>query len=86
MVLCDDVLDVPNGKRSPPDDTVACGTKVTYTCNEGFTLEGDSVLLCGARGNLQGQVPLCRGSGKLVMHFLLHPWFPVVLLIVVTIT
>ena len=62
---CDNIPDVPNGKRSPPEGSVTCGTKVTYTCNKGFTLEGDSVLQCGTGGKLQGQVPFCRGSGKL---------------------
>ena len=64
MVPCDNVLDVPNGKRSPTEGSVTCGTKVTYTCNEEFTLEGDSVLQCGIGGKLQGQVPVCRGSGN----------------------
>ena len=62
---CDDVPYVPNGKRSPAEDTVACGTKVSYTCNEGFTLEGDSVLQCGTGGKIQGQVPVCREPGNL---------------------
>ena len=47
---CDNIPDVPNRKRSPAEDNVACGTKVTYTCNEEFTLEGDSVLQCGTGG------------------------------------
>ena len=60
-ILCDDIPDIPNGKRSPAEDSVTCGSKVTYTCNEGFTLEGDSVLQCGTGGELLGQVPICRG-------------------------
>ena len=62
--------DVPNGKRIPIEDSVTCGTIVTYTCNEGFTLKGDSVLQCGNGGQLQGQVPVCKVPGNLFMHFI----------------
>ena len=63
----DNIPDVPNGKRSPPEASVTCGAKVSYTCNEGFTLEGDSVLQCGTGGKMQGQVPVCREPGNLFM-------------------
>ena len=65
---CDNVPDVPNATRSPAEDSVSCGTKVTYTCDEGFTLEGDSVLECGTGGELQGQIPVCRGSGNFLWY------------------
>ena len=64
---CDDVPYVPNGKRNPPEGSVTCGTKVTFTCNEGFTLEGDSVLQCGTLGKMQDQFPVCREPGNLFM-------------------
>ena len=63
MLQCDDVPDEPNGKRSPAEGSVTCGTKVTYTCNEGLPVEGDSVLECGIEGKLEGRVPVCRGPG-----------------------
>ena len=69
MVPCGNIPAVKNSKRSPAEDSVACGTKVRYTCNEGFTLEGDSVLQCEAGGNLQGQVPVCKGSGNFYLSF-----------------
>ena len=65
VLPCDNVPDILNGKRSPVVNSVICGTKVWYTCNEGFLLEGDIVLLCGTGGKLQGQVPVCRASGNL---------------------
>ena len=66
MVPCDNIPDVPNSVRIPTEGSVTCGTKVTYTCNEGFTLEGDSVLQCGTGGKLQGQLPVCKTtSGNL---------------------
>ena len=67
---CDNIPDVPNGKRNPPEGSVTCGANVTYTCNEGFKLEGDSVLLCGTGGQLQGKIPNGREPGYLLMHFL----------------
>ena len=71
MVPCDNIPDVQNGKRIPTEGSVTCGTKVTYTCNEGFTLEGDSVLQCGTGGKMQGQVPVCKVPGNLLINFLL---------------
>ena len=67
VVPCDNVPDVANGKRSPAEDSVTCGTKVTYTCNEGFAVEGDNVLECVIGGKLQGETPACRGSGILFL-------------------
>ena len=69
---CVNVPDVPNGKRNPTKDSVMCGTEVKYTCNNGFSLEGDRVLECGADGQLQGQVPACRGFGNLFTHLANH--------------
>ena len=53
--------------RIPPEGSVICGTEVTYTCKDGFTLEGDSVLQCLTGGKLQGQVPVCRGPGNIYL-------------------
>ena len=66
MVPCDDI-DVLNAKRIPIEDSVICGSNVKYTCNEGFTLHGDSVLECGAGGELLGQVPVCRNPGNILI-------------------
>ena len=52
VVLCDNVPDVRNGKRNRAEGSVTCGTEVTYTSNEGFTLVGASVLECGTGGEL----------------------------------
>ena len=65
VLPCDNIPDILNGKRSPVGNSVICGTKIWYTCNEGFLLEGDIVLLCGTGGKLKGQVPVCRASGNL---------------------
>ena len=67
---CDAVSDVPNAKRSPAESAVICGANVTYTCKDGFTLEGDSALQCLIGGKLQGQVPVCKGSGNSFLYFL----------------
>ena len=33
---CENVPEVPNAMKFPTEDSVICGTKVTYTCNEGL--------------------------------------------------
>ena len=62
-MLCDDIPDVNNGHRNPSEKSVTWGGKVTYTCNDGFTLVGDSELECMTGGILHGQVPICNSSG-----------------------
>ena len=62
---------IQNAKRIPSEDSVMCGTKVRYTCNEGFTLYGDSVLECSAGGALLGQIPVCRGFGNFQLNVIL---------------
>ena len=49
VVPCNNVPDVGNSKRWPTENSVPCGTKVRYTCNQGLTLEGDA-LECGVGG------------------------------------
>ena len=70
MVPCDNVPDEGNSKRWPTENSVTCGTKVRYTCNQGLTLEGD-ILECGVGGQMQGQVPVCKKPGKLYLIMLL---------------
>ena len=52
-----------NGSRIPDTESVTCGRKVTYTCNKGFKLLGNSELECKADGMLHGRVPSCNISG-----------------------
>ena len=52
---------------------MTCGSKLTYTCNKGFILDGDSVLQCGIGGKAQGKVPVCRDSGNLFTAFSFSP-------------
>ena len=53
-----------NDSRIPETESVTCGGKVTYTCNKGFKLLGNSELECKADGMLHGQVPTCNISGN----------------------
>ena len=74
MLPCNNIPDVRNGKRSPVEDSVTCGTKVKYTCNEGFVLDGDGSLKCETGGLLQGQFPVCKRPGNFclyIFHYLI---------------
>ena len=37
------------------------GSTATYTCNDGFELEGTSVATCGSDGEWSGNRPFCSG-------------------------
>ena len=65
-----------NGQISYSTDTTApfdYGTVVTFTCNTGFSLSGDSMRSCGGDGSSQsgvwsGSSPVCIGdSGELLL-------------------
>ena len=61
--VCDGIPDLSNGSRNPNTESVTCGSKVTYSCNKGFKLMGNSELECKADGMLHGQIPACNISG-----------------------
>ena len=54
---------MPNGSRTPNEKSMSCGETVNYSCNDGFTLHGDSELKCDTGGALQGHVPTCKSPG-----------------------
>ena len=67
--MCDDIADITNGNRTPNIERVMCGEKVTYTCNEGFSLVGVWQIGCEAGGQLRGQAPRCNISGDIFYFY-----------------
>ena len=63
VIPCDNVPDIRNGMRWPSENSVSCGTKVQYICDQGYSLEGD-IPECGVGGQFQGQVPVCKKRGN----------------------
>ena len=58
-ISCGSAPDAPaNGQRSGSGTTV--GSTVTYTCNKGYTLQGDNNRTCLANGRLSGSAPTCN--------------------------
>ena len=64
VITCSDLPSLTNGDTdygvagstdSRPVDTVA-----TYTCNPGFTLNGDTTRTCGSDGVWSGLAPTCQ--------------------------
>ena len=53
-----------NGSRIPDTESVTCGGKVKYSCNQGFKLPGNSELECKTDEMLHGRVPSCNISGE----------------------
>ena len=53
-----------NGRQISSDTTF--GSTVTYTCNPGYTLQGDNGHTCMANGQWSGRTPTC--SGTLVLY------------------
>ncbi len=47
------------GQKDPPAESISCGATVTYSCNEGFVLSGEAVLMCESSGQFNSSVPTC---------------------------
>ncbi len=41
---------------------ILVGTVATYTCNTGYTLNGDTTRVCVSGGNWNGSAPTCEGE------------------------
>ena len=63
-----DVLPPKNGKRTGNDFGI--GSTVTFSCDEGYELDGESKLTCRSDGLWSDMVPLCKG-----MFNNLRPYF-----------
>ena len=68
-VSCGPAPDTPaNGQRSVSGTTY--GFTVTYTCNRGYDLQGDSRRTCMANSQWSGRTPTC--SSKLLCNQMFH--------------
>ncbi len=45
-------------------------TVATYTCNNGYTLRGDTTRTCGSDGQWSGNDPTCQGKSPLTTDYL----------------
>ena len=59
-----------NGQRNGSGTTFA--STVTYTCNRGYTLQGDSRRTCMANSEWSGRTPTCNCKLLTVLLLLLH--------------
>ena len=48
--------------NQPGEDQTLAGATVTYTCNTGYTLSGNSMRTCQASGAWSGTAPTCNGE------------------------
>lgn len=60
VISCEQLVSPLNGQVSVSGDNRP-GSVATYSCNQGFDLEGSSVRTCGSDGSYSGQAPVCRG-------------------------
>lgn len=56
---CGPLPNPDNGAVSHPN-TVE-GSSATYTCDEGFALDGEETRVCQGDGNWSGEEPVCLG-------------------------
>ncbi|XP_038073810.1 sushi domain-containing protein 2-like isoform X2 [Patiria miniata] len=57
QVICDAVMEPANGQMEVSSTNV--GGVARFTCNDGYTLQGDSELVCQENGQWSGKVPTC---------------------------
>ncbi|XP_064386974.1 sushi, von Willebrand factor type A, EGF and pentraxin domain-containing protein 1-like [Halichondria panicea] len=62
--ICSDLLSLPNGAISYSSmgstDIRPINTIATHSCNDGYTLNGDTTRTCGSDGVWNGSVPTCQ--------------------------
>ena len=58
--MCPTLNDPDNGNVELSGNTF--GQIAEYTCNTGFNLIGESILMCGADGQWIGDSPVCEGK------------------------
>ncbi|XP_022088953.1 sushi domain-containing protein 2-like [Acanthaster planci] len=62
LVICG-TLDVPpNGRKEVSRSSV--GGEAVFSCDKGYTLQGESELVCQEDGQWSGKVPTCRSTAK----------------------
>ena len=61
VVECPTLNDPDNGNLILSGNTI--GQTAEYTCNNGFNLGGESLLICGPDGQWTGNPPVC-GEGR----------------------
>ncbi len=74
VISCTSLNTISNGMVAYSPDSLDFGTTATYTCLEGYFLEGTSTRTCigdgsGISGNWNGVAPVCSGeSSAIVIH------------------
>ena len=59
-INCGELRDPENGRVS--FDNTLLGAEATYSCDNGFTLEGIPLRMCGSDGLWAGGSPTCSGE------------------------
>ena len=63
-VECPDPGSITHGVKDPPNETFFCGDEVTYVCDIGYELRGESLAQCTATGQFSQQPPECVIAGE----------------------
>ena len=66
IIRCD-VESIPNGVLS--ESQIGVGSQVTYTCDDGYELNGTSTRTCQDNGSLSGTMASCERKDTTVMSF-----------------
>ena len=61
---CGNPGDLNNGHSEPLDRSYACGALITYHCNDGYSLQGNSKLICLRSGAWDSPIPTCISKEK----------------------
>ena len=83
-----DVLPPKNGKRT--GNEFGIGSTVSFSCNQGYELIGNSSLTCQSDGQWSGIVPICEGLERFrlcvnLFHLLLLLLLVLVVVVVVVV-
>ena len=61
-MTCPDPARLLNGQQSPAFGPYNCNAVLTYTCNSGYTLQGNNRITCGTSGQWSSPIPTCSAA------------------------
>lgn len=62
VIMCSGDFVLENGNVNNGNGPYGIGEEVTFTCNDGFVLDGENKIICQDDGTFSNVAPTCNGK------------------------